>query len=85
MDADSVPAAGVIVHKPTFGLLFVVVALFEKLAAPPTADVLSLFRKPVIVAVNGGTAVPYVMVFASAVTVSAALFTVRVPGVKVKL
>ncbi len=85
MGADSVPNAGVSVHDPAFGLPLVRVALFVKIGEPVMTDDASPFTKPVMVAVNAGAATPYVIVFASAVTVSAALFTVMVPGVKVKL
>ncbi len=83
MVADSAPNAGVIVHDPAFRLPLVRVALFVKIGELVTTEDASPFTKPVMVAVNAGAATPYVIVFASAETVSAALFTVRLPGVKV--
>ena len=80
MLADRVPCATVIAYVPT-GLL--AVAVVVRFAKPLTTPDVSPFTKPLIVSVNVGTAAPYVLEAALAVTVNGAGVTVRVPLVNV--
>src|SRR2546426_825825 len=61
----------------------VVVAAVVRLGVPVTTAEGSPLTKPVMVAVNGGAAVPNALMASSAVTVSAAVFTVSVPVLNV--